>query len=420
MHDPMDCNHMPTIPGWDPAWGTQEEWNWGSTQEANTQSPTDIDYVNNNQKGAKGGGKSFGKSGSPQGGKSGNNQNPIQYHMMMLMKALGKGGGKSGGYQGQSNSQGKGVNQSGAKGGGCHNCGKSGRFARECPHPKIETRLCNNCGKKGHLAAQCRIPVREVTEEESQDVIWGSLMVDEIQDVDVAGKVMSDKEREEILAVIRKEKQQEKTSTLIKPNSNPTWRKKIQGGHRIKFVLDSGAVKTIIPKDAIPGMKLDKSKGGSFRVASGEVIPNLGSTKLTGKGTLNQSSIQINTQVAEITKPLASVDEMVTSGMMVIMHKTGGIAKRLDLETERKIRDLVKGGRGNEVILERAGGAFTFETDVKSEEAGGWKELKNAIRRGNTMDVDESVPVHNRFSTLREEQCDESECTLCDPIFQRH
>ena len=47
------------------------------------------------------------------------------------------------------------------------------------------------------------------------------------------------------------------------------WCKKIQGGHRLKFVWNSGAVKTIVPKDAIPCMKLDKSKEGSFRVAKG-------------------------------------------------------------------------------------------------------------------------------------------------------
>ena len=33
LHDPMDCNHVPTITGWDPAWGAQEDWNWGSNPE---------------------------------------------------------------------------------------------------------------------------------------------------------------------------------------------------------------------------------------------------------------------------------------------------------------------------------------------------------------------------------------------------
>ena len=43
--------------------------------------------------------------------------------------------------------------------------------------------------------------------------------------------------------------------------------------------------------------------------------------------------MKIGTRVAEIAKP---VDEMVSSGMMVIMHRTGGIAKRLSVDTDRK------------------------------------------------------------------------------------
>ena len=165
-------------------------------------------------------------------------------------------------------------------------------------------------------------------------------------------------------------------------------------------------------------------------MASGEILPNLGSTKLKGTGTLNGSPIHINTQVAEITKPLASVDEMVSGGMMVIMHRTGGIAKRLDIDTERKIRDLVKGSGGHEVVLERAGGAFTFEIDVKSEEkegtataaAGAWKVPRNPAKASSrNMDVDETVIAKSYFESIWEEQeCDELECKPCEPFFQRH
>ena len=46
---------------------------------------------------------------------------------------------------------------------------------------------------------------------------------------------------------------------------------------------------------------------------------------------------------------------MLKSGMMAMMQRTGWIPKRLDIETEWKIRDLVEGGNGNEMILEREG-----------------------------------------------------------------
>ena len=46
------------------------------------------------------------------------------------------------------------------------------------------------------------------------------------------------------------------------------------------------------------------------------------------------------------------------------------MATRLDIETERKIRDLIKGGKANEVILEREGVSSTFEIGVKTDNQG--------------------------------------------------
>ena len=119
-------------------------------------------------------------------------------------------------------------------------------------------------------------------------------------------------------------------------------------------------------------------------------------------------------------KSLASVDEMVNSGMVVIMRKTGGIAQRLDLEVERKIRNLVEGGAGSEVILERAGGSFTFEMDVKSE-GGGCKGPTRPARCNNQMtDVNETKDVESFLAAVCEvQERSEIECSPCKPHFQR-
>ena len=103
----------------------------------------------------------------------------------------------------------------------------------------------------------------------------------------------------------------------------------------------------------------------------------------------------------------------------VIMHRSGGIAKRLDIETERKIRDLVKGTQGSEVILERAGGSFTFEMDVKSGDR--WQTLKKIARpNAQKMQVDEVMVEKSYYDALWEEEHEELECTPCGSSFHRH
>ena len=111
--------------------------------------------------------------------------------------------------------------------------------------------------------------------------------------------------------------------------------------------------------------------------------------------------MQIGTQVADVTKPLASVDEMVAGGMMVIMHRSGGIAKRFDSDSERRIRDIVKQNSGREIVFERSGGSFTFEIDVKSEGERWSTQNKEPARAGTrNMEVDAVVGVQSYYDAL--------------------
>ena len=90
----------------------------------------------------------------------------------------------------------------------------------------------------------------------------------------------------------------ENATLEIKTRGNPSWRMKVSGGHRIRFVLDSSAVKTILPKGAVPGMEVRKAKspGGAFRVGNGEVIPNLGEAKVIGNAAIRQSPMKMTAQ----------------------------------------------------------------------------------------------------------------------------
>lgn len=90
------------------------------------------------------------------------------------------------------------------------------------------------------------------------------------------------------------------------------YRREIQNGQRITFVMESGAIKTIGPPNSVPGMTIKKTKntGKTFRVANGAQIPNHGETIVNGKS-VNGTKMKVIAQVAEITKPLASANELV-------------------------------------------------------------------------------------------------------------
>ena len=67
---------------------------------------------------------------------------------------------------------------------------------------------------------------------------------------------------------------------------------------------------------------------------------------------------------------------MAESGNLVIIHKRGGFVKRLSPSSERKIRDLVEAESGPEIVMERRGGAFTSDLDIKDEKKAIAREQK--------------------------------------------
>ena len=61
-------------------------------------------------------------------------------------------------------------------------------------------------------------------------------------------------------------------------------------------------------------------------MANGQEIPNYGEADLKGR-TVAGTKVNIRSQVADVTKPLAATNEMVDGGNMVIMHRRGGVVK---------------------------------------------------------------------------------------------
>ena len=69
-----------------------------------------------------------------------------------------------------------------------------------------------------------------------------------------------------------------------------------------------------------------KLTGKSFRSASGHLIPNLGEAEV--KGSVMGQRIAFKSQVANITKALASTNAMVDEGNLIINHIAEGMIKR--------------------------------------------------------------------------------------------
>jgi hypothetical protein len=162
------------------------------------------------------------------------------------------------------------------------------------------------------------------------------------------------------------------TFNLKNQGLEPGYRKKIKDGYRLTFVMDSGAVKTIIPPTALPNLDIKKTAntGKSFRVANGQEIPNLGQTTIIGNNPVSGSSMKFKSQVANIVKPLASANEMVDAGNLIIMHREGGTIKKLSEEDMAKVLKIIHDAPGAEVPIKRHAGSFNVEVDIKEEQTG--------------------------------------------------
>ena len=91
----------------------------------------------------------------------------------MASKGKGKGNGKAKGKgHGKASSDRKGKGKGGEKGKGkvdtmlCHCCGHDNHLKKDCWHISKE---CANCGGTGHLSAMCNKPMKDKTQDATDD-----------------------------------------------------------------------------------------------------------------------------------------------------------------------------------------------------------------------------------------------------------
>ena len=195
---------------------------------------------------------------------------------------------------------------------------------------------------------------------------------------------------------------------------------------KIEMIVDSGCRRTIVKPKAFKGMKVKRTEnvGNNFRTANGAHIPNQGEAIIEGQDT-TVGKLKVVAQVADVTKNLASVMEMVDRGNWVIFNKEGGYIQTMKKEDEVKMGTLMNSLKGARVHIARKGNNFVVQIVVQKEGAKKDGEYivpkKVATKRwsGNKgMDVDEGkLQLRNKYGALtveEEEACEEyMECQPC-------
>lgn len=230
--DPMDCSQIDRQQAKEAIKELLEAATNAAAENCETdpdawdQSQDDAVDIDHTQKG-----KSSGKGKGLQGNKG--PMTPMQIVPGIRNMGLGKAGGKSLWDKASQSSKGSGKgNQV------CYKCNKTGHIARYCTNSTAqEARRCRKRGKMGHLEKHCRsaIATREVDEEEEESVNWGTCVVDEYSEpnaIEVA------EGPHEIRAAA------DQAGEPKGKSAEPRWRSKVKGGHRIRFVLNSGTTRS--------------------------------------------------------------------------------------------------------------------------------------------------------------------------------
>ena len=190
----------------------------------------------------------------------------------------------------------------------------------------------------------------------------------------------------------------------------------------IEMIADSGCRRTIVKPRAFKGMKVRKTDnvGKNFRTANGAHIPSQGETTIAGRDA-SGAKLKVVAQVADVTKNLASVMEMVDRGNWVIFHKEGGYIQTMKKDEELKVRTLMNTLKGARVPIARKRNSFIVEIKVERKEEEYHMPKKVATKRWSSsraIDVDEGkLKLKNKYGVLSledEEEYEEMyECRPC-------
>ncbi len=114
-------------------------------------------------------------------------------------------------------------------------------------------------------------------------------------------------------------------------------------------------------------------------MANGQLVPNEGATRLAGKS-LEGGNMVVTAQVAAVTKPLAAANEIVDADNWIILHKKGGIIKKLSQEAQGMIQKIIEDEKGSSVPIAREDNQFIMEIIVPYGKGSNWETPKKTFK----------------------------------------
>ena len=94
-------------------------------------------------------------------------------------------------------------------------------------------------------------------------------------------------------------------------------------------------------------------------------------------------------QVAGVNKPLVATIDMVEADNVVLLTKTGGVAKKISDEDLKRIMRIIKDAKGHQIRIERKGRKHVIEITVpKKENNKAQVDPGKKNKQGDRMDVD--------------------------------
>ena len=122
--------------------------------------------------------------------------------------------------------------------------------------------------------------------------------------------------------------------------------------------------------------------------------------------------MKVMAQVADVTKNLASVMQMVDRGNWILFHKEGGYIQTMKKEEELETRTLMNTLKGVRVPIVRKGPNIVVGIKTEKKEGEYHVPKKVAAKRWSSsrnIDVDEGkLELKNKYGTLTVEEEDQA------------